>query len=168
MSRVDTYIDFTSFNQSNFVIRHIDILTDMLGGVFPMESLGRIIYIDVMYSSKPQPRQDFSICKKQLKYAKIPSLKNFKIHTKDNYTFPAPQTHSLGCDFNSISNLNLLSQRVLMHNINTNLNMTKQSRWAWKNNMLSDDFIIRNLAVTNVKKLLGNSANTTSLTSRNI
>jgi hypothetical protein len=127
MSRVDTYIDFTSFNQSNFIIRHIDILTDMLGR-FPAESLGMIIYVDVTHNSKPSPRQDFSICKKQLKYAKIPSLKNFKTQKKDNSIFPTPLTHSLGCDFNSISNLNLLSQRVLVHNIKSNLNITKQNK----------------------------------------
>lgn len=57
---------------------------------------------------------------------------------------------------------------MLMDIIEKNINISKQSRWAWKSNILSDDFILKNRGVTTIKKLMGNSPRSSIATKRSI
>jgi hypothetical protein len=55
-----------------------------------------------------------------------------------------------------------------MDNIEKNISTTKQNRWAWKSSILSDNFLTKNLSITNLKKTLGINPISDSLTKHNI
>ena len=134
------YIDFNSFNKSHRIVRNLDLLAESLGGELSMETIMRVVYFDLEQSNKPRPLQDFSFAKKEMKYAEMPSLSKF---TKNNpYLNTKRPNYSLTSSFLLIQNLELIPQKVLMNNIKTNINIAKQTKWNFKNNLLSDNFIL--------------------------
>jgi hypothetical protein len=56
-------------------------------------------------------------------------------------------------DFN---NLTFYNQYIFNNNLSNNLNYSKQQRWLWRNNILSDKIITKCTSWTSLKKLLGN------------
>lgn len=54
------------------------------------------------------------------------------------------------------NNLNFLHKKTLMSILEQNLNLNKQNKWLWKNNILSDKLVLQSTSWTTLKKLYGN------------
>jgi hypothetical protein len=50
------------------------------------------------------------------------------------------------------------SQKAWVNILNQNLNLSKQNRWLWKNNLLSDQLVTKSASWTALKKLTGNQS----------
>ena len=162
IQRVDAYIDFNSFDHSNKMIRHLDILQTEIG-TLNIRTLIRILYMEVLNSVIPEPRQEFYVTKREKKYASFLFLKKFNIDPSLAY-----QTKTFTTNYNTLKKLDILPKKVLMDNIEKNISITKQNRWAWKSSILSDNFLTKNLSITNLKKTLGINPISDSLTKHNI
>jgi hypothetical protein len=155
LRRVSMSIDFNSFNKKYYLVRNLDLLSDNLGGEISMETIIRVVYFDLEQSNKLRSRQDFSFTKKEMKYAKMPDLSKF---TKNNiYIDNKQRSFSFQSNFLLIQNLELVPKKILMNNLEKNVAIAKQSKWNFKNNLLSDNFILKSLGITHVKKLVGSS-----------
>jgi hypothetical protein len=168
LNRLETFMNFNDFGRSSLLVRNVDLLHSLMGGKLPMDSAMRIVYMSVLEDTPPKPKQDFSITKRELKYMQTPStfeftnpIENVDLHTQR-------KTYNYSYSFWDIQNLDILPKKILMTNINSNINISKQNKWAWKHNILSDDFILKNTGVTNLKKLMGNSLRSDLATKRSI
>jgi len=86
----------------------------------------------------------------------MPSLSKF---TKNNpYINNKQHNFSLQSNFLLIQNLELIPKKILMNNLGVDVAVAKQIKWNFKNNLLSDNFILKTLGVTHVKKLIGSPA----------
>lgn len=168
VSRIETYIDFNSFNHSHTLIRNLDILVSLLGGKLPMDVAMRVVYMDVQQSVNFQPRQDFSITKNLDKYTELPSWYKLKFRPEGVDFDSSNSVNTCTTNYSYIQNFEYRPKKMLMDIIEKNINISKQSRWAWKSNILSDDFILKNRGVTTIKKLMGNSPRSSIATKRSI
>jgi hypothetical protein len=130
VSRIETYIDFNSFNHSHILIRNLDLLTSLLGGKLPMDTAVRVVYMDVQQSVNFQPRQDFSITKKQDKYTELPSWYKLKFKPEDVDLNTNNDVSTCPTEFNYIQNFDYKPKKMLMDIIEKNINISKQSKWA--------------------------------------
>ena len=162
IQRVDAYIDFNSFDHSNKMIRHLDILQTEIG-ILNIRTLIRVLYMEALNSVKPEPTQNFYLGKSEKKYFNFLFLKKFNLDPSIAY-----QAKTTVLNYNTLKKLNILPKKVLMDNIEKNISLTKQNRWAWKSSILSDNFLVKNLSMTNLRKTLGTNPVSNSTTKHNI
>ena len=70
--------------------------------------------------------------------------------------------------FSQLSNLNLLPTRLITNNILQDLSISKQTKWLYKNNLLSDSLIPKSVGLTNLKRLFGAQKNQESFLKQNL
>jgi hypothetical protein len=152
LQQVDQYIDFNSFDHSNKFIRNIDLLEAKIGPLSP-QTITRILYIETMNSVKPEPNQVFFLKDRTHKYSNFYSLRKFGFDPSIAYS-----TKTYPLDFNKLKFLHFSIKKILVNNIERNIAITKQGKWAWRSSILSDNFILKNLSLTNTKKLISTSS----------
>jgi len=168
----EMYIDKSSLriNNRNYkLVKNLDILEDMLGEKITIETMVRAIYLDVQDWGRrtSSPKQDFSITKKYKKYTRVPAnlekIVNKAVLLKNNKSLEEPSY-----SFIKVSNLKLLPSRLLTGNIFSNILTAKQTKWLYKNNILSDVIVPSTNGLTNLKKLLGSQRTNESMLKQNL
>jgi hypothetical protein len=133
-----------------------------------MDVAMRVVFMDVQQSVNFQPRQDFSITKNQEKYTELPSWYKLKFKPEGVDFDSSNSVNTCTTEYNYIQNFEYKPKKILMDIIEKNINISKQGKWAWKSNILSDNFILKNRGVTTIKKLMGNSPRSSIATKRSI
>jgi hypothetical protein len=92
----------------------------------------RVVYMDLRECVKPSPRQDFSIMKRQLKYAEIPAELELiaEINKSQKKVDIGYLIKTSFFNFSTLQNFNFLSKKILMENISNNIKLSKQGKWA--------------------------------------
>jgi hypothetical protein len=91
-------------------------------------------------------------------------------HKKDRYytNYLFLQVRTVPLTYATTHNFNFMTNKILVNNLRKNLFLAKQSRWFWKSSILSDKLILKNLSITNLKKLYGSPYANTGTTNTNV
>lgn len=87
------------------MIRHLDILQTEIG-TLNIRTLIRILYMEVLNSVIPEPRQEFYVTKREKKYTSFLFLKKFNIDPNLAY-----QTKTSTTSYNTLKKLDILPKK---------------------------------------------------------
>ena len=156
-------------NRNYKFVKNLDLLEQITGEKINIRTMIRAIYLDVQDWGErtSKPRKDFSITKKYKKYIKVP--RHFESIFKEKNLFDSRrQSNQVMYTFNQLSNLNLLPTRLITNNILQDLSISKQTKWLYKNNLLSDNLVLKSVGLTNLKKIFGTQKNQESFLKQNL
>ena len=155
-------------NRNYKLVKNLDLLEDMLGEKITIETMVRAIYLDVqdwgrrtLVLSKIFQLQKST--KNILKYLQILKKLLKAVLLENNKALGEPPYN-----FIKVSNLKLLPSRLLTGNIFSNILSAKQTKWLYKNNILSDTIVPSTNGLVNLKKLLGSQRTNESMLKQNL
>ncbi len=142
-------------NRNYKLVKNLDLLEDMTGEKVTIETMVRAIYLDVQDWGRrtSSPKQNFSITKKHKKYARVPANLE-KIISKRTLIENNKSVEQPFYSFVKISSLKLLPSRLLTNNMFSDILAAKQTKWLYKNNILSDNIVLSTNGLVNLKKLM--------------
>lgn len=95
----------------------MDTLGNKAGHVTP-ETITRILYLDAMQSTKPEPMQTFYLRDLEKKYYESPILLDSNLYKLQQETLP----------YTILKNLNFYFKKLIIDNITKNINIGKQNK----------------------------------------
>jgi hypothetical protein len=97
----------------------MDVLEAKVGHVTP-EAITRMLYLDAMQSTKPEPMQTFYLRDIEKKYYESPILSDPRLSKLQQEVLP----------YSILKNLNFYFKKLIIDNITKNINIGKQNKWA--------------------------------------
>lgn len=106
------------------MIRYLDILQNEIG-TLNIRTLIRVLYMEALNSVTPEPTQIFYLKNYEKKYSNFLFLKKFNLNPNIAYQ---PKTSVI--NYNALKQLDILPKKIIMDNVEKNILLTKQNRWA--------------------------------------